>query len=308
MRRQARVVVVGSSNTDMVVKGPRIPAPGETVVGGSFVLVQGGKGANQAVACARLGARVHFVARVGVDLFGDRAVQSIGAAGVDVTWVTRDDEAPSGVALICVDEAGQNAILVAPGANHRLAPVHVDMARHAFADADIVVLQLEMPIDTVRRAIDLAKELGKQVLLNPAPARPVPDGFLRGVDVLTPNEHEASTLLGMPLDASFDGKTAALALLDQGVRAAIITLGRRGCAMAYDGQTRGIPARRVRAVDTTGAGDCFAGALACALAEGQELSVAAHFANAAAALSTTRMGAQPSMPDRAQVEAFMAKR
>ncbi len=308
MQHRAKVVVVGSSNTDMVVKTRRIPSPGETVLGGDFLMTAGGKGANQAVAAARLGAEVAFVARVGADIFGERAVENIAAAGVRTEHILRDESHPSGVALICVDERGQNSIVVAPGANGHLTPEDVEAARPAFAAADVVVIQFEVPLRTVAAAIGLAKALGKMAVVNPAPALPLPEGFLQGVDVLTPNEGEAAALLGQPLNEDFDGREAARALLEKGVGAAVVTLGPLGVAAATRERDFYAPPRTVKAVDTTAAGDCFTGALACALGEGMELGPAIHFANAAAALSITRMGAQPSMPSRQEVEAFLAER
>lgn len=300
-KHRARVMVVGSSNTDMVVRTRRIPAPGETVLGGDFQMVSGGKGANQAVAAAQLGAEVMLVARVGTDIFGEQAIASIGAAGVSTQYILRDEAASSGVALIFVDEAGQNSIVVAPGANARLRPEDVEAARPAFVDADVVVLQLEVPLETVGYAISVARELGKQVILNPAPAADLPAGFLQGVTVITPNEVETAMLLGWPMDKPLDGQEAARALLDLGVSTAVVTLGPQGAAVATSGRMWRVEALPVQPVDTTAAGDCFTGALACALGEGREIGAAVAFANAAAALSVTRPGAQPSMPTRQEV-------
>jgi ribokinase len=301
----ARIVVVGSSNTDMVVKTERIPAPGETVLGEGFVMVPGGKGANQAVAAARLGAEATFVARLGADVFGDQSAASISAAGVDTTWLARDPSHPTGVALIFVDAIGQNSIVVAPGANMAVSRDDVDRARPALERANVLVLQCEIPIETVGHAIELGKELGKTVVLNPAPARPLPEGLLLGLDVVTPNEVEACTILGHAWDESFDPAQAARELLGLGASAAIITLGARGAVVAAAGQVRRVPPRAVRAVDTTAAGDCFTGALACALGEGASLDTAVDFATAAAAISVTRMGAMPSLPSRREVEALL---
>jgi ribokinase len=308
MTRKARIVVIGSINTDMVVKMPRIPLPGETIIGGDFAMMRGGKGANQAVAAARLGANVAFVGRVGEDIFGERAVSALSTSGVDTSLVTVDYGTPSGVALIFVGGDGQNSIAVAPGANNHLAPEHVDAARAAIEAADIVVLQLEMPMETVERAVMLATELGVRVILNPAPAAPVPEHILRQVDVITPNEFEAATMLGRPIDERFTAAFAARDLLGKGVKSVVVTLGAQGAACATGDRTQEITGMRVDAVDATGAGDCFTGALACALGEGKDLGVAVHFANAAAALSVTRMGAQASMPRREEVEAFLSHR
>jgi ribokinase len=309
MNRRASIVVIGSSNTDMVVRTPHIPAPGETVLGGEFMMVAGGKGANQAVAASRLGADVTFVGRVGRDVFGDRSVANIAAAGVVTKYVVRDDEAPSGVALICVGEDGENAIVVAPGANARLSPGDVDAAKPAIETCDVMAIQFETPLETVQHAIQLARELGKRIIVNPAPARSVPAGFLSGVDVITPNENEASVLLGWPAHAPFFGDRAARTLLTTlGVRAAIVTLAAKGAVVATSDRVQEIAGRRVKAVDSTAAGDCFTGALAVALAEGQDLGPAVSFANAAAAISVTRMGAQTSMPMRADVESLIRQR
>jgi ribokinase len=308
MVKRAKVVVIGSSNTDMAVKTPRIPAPGETVLGGDFMMTSGGKGANQAVAASRLGAAVTLIARVGMDVFGDRTVANIGAAGVNTKYIVRDSRAASGVALICVAEDGQNSIVVAGGANNRLSPADIDAARTVIEEADVVTLQFETPLDTVAHAIRVVKELGKRIVVNPAPACELPTGFLEGVDVITPNEVEAAMLLGLAPDECLDGPDAAARLLVLGVGAAVITLGSEGAVCGTHGRVQNILGKRVVAVDTTAAGDCFTGALACALGEGQELGPAVSFANAAAALSVTRLGAQTSMPTRREVDALIQQR
>jgi ribokinase len=299
-----QIVVIGSSNIDMVVAVPRIPAPGETVLGGQFVTVPGGKGANQAVAAARLGAKVTFVARLGRDAFAEASLANFAEAGIDPSFIVRDEEAASGVALIFVDPGGENAIAVAPGANARLAPADVDRAEAAIARADLVLLQLESPLETVAHAITVAKRHGKRVLLNPAPAQAVPPELLAQVDILTPNETEAEMLLG-DAAAGLAGITpTAEALLERGVATVIVTLGKEGAFVVERGGTYHVPGRRVQAVDTTAAGDTFSGALATALAEGRELRPAIEWANAAAALSVTRRGAQSSIPTRAEVDAI----
>lgn len=303
---RARVVVVGSSNIDLVVRTEHMPVPGQTVLGGDLLIASGGKGANQAVAAARLGAEVTLVARIGSDMFGDRALAEITASGVQTDYVIRDPDAPSGTALIVVDDSGQNSIVVAPGANARLRPEDVDAARPAFEEADVVVVQFETLLETVIHVLRLAKQMNKRAILNPAPARTLPEGFLRGVDVITPNEIEAAMLLGRPPDESSDPVEMAQALLGRGVGAAVVTLGRQGAVAVTPDRARQIAPFRVKAVDTTAAGDCFTGALACALGEGMGLEAAARFASAAAALSVTRPGAQSSMPHRGEVERFMA--
>ena len=300
------IVVIGSSNTDMVVRTPHIPAPGETILGDELVMVSGGKGANQAVAAARLGADVTLVARTGMDLFGDRAVREIAASGVNTDFVVRDPDAPSGVALICVADDGQNSIVVAPGANGRLCPADVDAALPAIREAECVVLQLEIPLETVSHAIAAAKRLGKRVIVNPAPARELPSGFLEGVDVLTPNEIESAMLLKMMDGPPLNPALAGRALLGLGPEEVIVTVGSEGAVVVAGDEVTRVPALPVRAIDTTAAGDCFTGALACALAEGKELFEAARFAAAAAGLSVTKLGAQSSMPTRAEVEKALA--
>jgi len=298
----ARVAVVGSANIDMVVRAPRIPRPGETLIGSQFVMVAGGKGANQAVAAARLGAQVTFVARLGNDLFGDHNLEGYQREGIDCRFIVRDEEAPSGVALIAVDASGQNAIVVAPGANMRLTPQDVECAEEAISRADVVLAQLEVPLPTVLRTAEMAHQHGVPMILNPAPApsQPLPDELLRYVDVLTPNETEARSLCNAPAHAS--PAALAQALRELGVPVVIITLGGEGVFLQDDSGGRHIPAYPVQAVDTTAAGDAFAGALAVALAEGKNIEAAVQFAQRAAAISVTQLGAQPSLPYRAEVE------
>lgn len=300
----ARVVVVGSANMDMVVRAPRIPRPGETVVGSQFVMVPGGKGANQAVAAARLGAHVTFVARVGNDLFGDHNLDGYQQEGIDCQFIVRDEEAPSGIALIAVDAQGQNAIVVAPGANMCLTPEDVQRAEEAIAKADVVLAQLEVPIPTVVRTAELAHRYSKRMILNPAPApsHPLPEELLRHVDILTPNETEAQSICKAPDYSSPEAMGQALRAL--GVPVVIITLGGEGALVQDESGPRRLPAYPVQAIDTTAAGDAFAGALAVALAEGKGVEQAVQFAQRAAAISVTRLGAQPSLPYRAEVETF----
>ncbi len=298
-----RVVVVGSANTDMIVKVPHLPRPGETVLGGQFVTAAGGKGANQAVAAARAGGQVTFVACVGDDAFGAQAIAGYRADGINVDYVRRDPTAPSGVALICVDDAGENSIAVASGANARLSPADVLAARAAIESAAVLVLQLETPLETVRAAVEIAQTAGVCVLLNPAPAAPLDAALLSGVSVITPNEHEAEILTGVRADTVRGAAVAARRLRARRVAAVLITLGPRGVYAAADEFAELVPAFAVQAVDTTAAGDVFNGALAVALSEGRPLRDAACFANAAAAISVTRLGAQPSAPRRTEIEA-----
>lgn len=303
--KHPRIVVVGSTNTDLVVGVPRLPAPGETVLGGDLETLAGGKGANQAVAAARLGGAVAFVARVGDDAFGARARQGFAAEGIDTRFVTTTPGVPSGVALIAVrEETGENLILVAPGANARLSPEDVDAAVAAFDAAQAVVVSLEIPLETVERAVEAGYARRIPVILNPAPARRLPPDLLERVAVLTPNETEARQLLGSSeTDDLADLPTRLLAL---GVDAVVITLGSSGALAATPDGIEHLPSITVQAVDTVAAGDCFTGALAVELASGRSLRDAVRFANAAAALSVTRRGAQSALPTRAEVERFIA--
>lgn len=300
----ARVVVVGSANMDMVAITPRIPRPGETVIGSDFAMVPGGKGANQAVAAVRLGAHVTFVARIGFELFSDHNLEGYQLEGIDCRFIVRDEEYPSGVALIAVGARGQNAIVVVPGANMCLTPEDVERAEEAIAKADVVLAQLEVPIPTVVRTAELAHQYGKRMILNPAPApsHPLPAELLQHVDILIPNESEAQSICKAPGYSSPEAMGQALRAL--GVPVVIITLGGEGVLVQDESGPRRLPAYPVRVIDTTAAGDAFAGALAVALAEGESVEQAVQFAQRAAAISVTRLGAQPSLPYRTQVETF----
>jgi ribokinase len=288
----------------MVVKAERIPGPGETVLGGDFVMVPGGKGANQAVCAARLGAEVKLVARVGDDVFGETSLANFCSVGVDTEFVIRDPDHPSGVALIALDAKGENAIVVAPGANLALTPADVDRAADAIRAADVVVLQLEIPAETVEHTIDLARSMGTRVVLNPAPIRPMPREALGKVDVLVPNQHEAAELVGASSGAELDAESAARMLRELGALSVVITLGSRGAYVAGDTGEAFVEAFKVRAVDTTAAGDAFTASLACGIAEGMPIMEAARFAARVAAISATRMGAQSSMPSREEVDRY----
>jgi ribokinase len=302
-----KIVVVGSSNTDMIVKLPHLPKPGETVSGGAFSTAAGGKGANQAVAAARAGADVGFVARVGEDSFGEQAIAGFVGDGIDVKHVTRNPAAPSGVALIFVDDAGENCIAVAPGANAELTPKDVEAAEELITKADVVVMQLETPIETVARAAALASQHGVRVILNPAPAQPLSDEILANVSILTPNESEAEMLTGIQVADDEGAAAAARALVARGVDTVILTLGSRGAFVFESESGELVPSFEVQAVDTTAAGDVFNGSLAVGLSEGMPLTGAVRFANAAAALSVTKLGAQPSAPTRSEIDAFLGE-
>ena len=296
-----RVLVVGSSNTDMIIRVPRIPRPGETILGGEFTMAGGGKGANQAVAAARAGGRVTLVARVGDDIFGERALAGFRADGIDTRFVLRTSGAASGVALIDVDDRGENSISVASGANALLSAADVESAAEAFAAADIVLVQLESPIETVEAAVRKAGEKGVPVILNPAPARPLDEDLLSLVSVLTPNESEAELLSGIAVRDADGVRRAAARLRARGAARVVVTLGERGVYASAPEFEGPVPAFKVDAVDTTAAGDVFNGALAVALAEKLPLSEALRFAQAAAAISVTRPGAQPSAPTRPEI-------
>jgi len=305
MQEDAKVVVVGSSNMDLVVKSARIPAVGETILGGDFLMAPGGKGANQAVAAAKLGARVCFVAKLGDDLFGRQSLDNFRKEGLDTTHITLSDEAPSGVALIMVDEAGNNVIAVAPGANARLTAEDVKRAEADIASSGAVVAQLEVPLETIEFAAQLAHVSGVPFVLDPAPARRLPAELLKMVDVLTPNETEAQILTGIEVHDEPSARAAAEELLSAGVKTVILTMGVQGFLLVDREKVEFVTARQVEAVDSTAAGDAFTGSLAVGMARGQSLSEAALFANHVAALSVTRMGAQPSMPTLQEVGDFM---
>jgi ribokinase len=305
--RPTRIVVVGSANTDLVVRVPTLPRPGETVLGGTFASVGGGKGANQAVAAARAGGQVAFVAKVGADAMGDAAIAGYRAEGIDTTHVTHDAAMPSGVALILVDAAGENSIAVAGGANDRLLPADVDRAREAIAAADVLLVQLEIPLETVRHAVALAKVAGVPVILNPAPARPLDAALLADVAILTPNETEAEVLTGHRVTHEH-AADAAERLLSLGATAVAITLGGHGAFVRERSAVVHVPAFAVAPVDTVAAGDVFNGCLAVAVAEGRGLVEAVRFASAAAAIAVTRRGAQDSAPTRHEIEALCNER
>ncbi|MBW3623210.1 MAG: ribokinase [Armatimonadetes bacterium] len=295
-----RIVVVGSANTDLIVKVPAIPAPGETVLGGDMARAPGGKGANQAVAAARLGAEVAFIGCLGTDDLGDAYLAHLEREGMDLRFLRRAEDRPSGVALIFVGPDGENAIAVAPGANAALTTADVDAAEDAFHGADTVLLQLEVPLAAVQRAAELGRRHGLRVILNPAPSptTPLPEMLLSMTDVLTPNRHEAQALSGTAEAPA----SAAKRLRGAGVGAVVMTLGPEGAWLLSQEGERRVPGRRVPAVDATGAGDCFNGALAVALSEGRSLEEAVRWATVAASISVTRLGAQPSLPTRAEVE------
>lgn len=296
-----KILVVGSSNTDMVIKTHNFPAPGETILGGRFLMNAGGKGANQAVAAARLGGLVTFVGKIGDDIFGKQAVQQLEDEGINVDFVAVDPENPSGVAMITVDRKGENSIVVAPGSNGTLNPSDFDKALAELDASEFVLMQLEIPIPTVEHIARIAAIRQKKVVLNPAPAALLADGLLQNLYMITPNETEAELLTGIRVTDENSALKAATQLHGKGVEVVIITMGAAGAFLLENGKHEIIAAPKVEAVDTTAAGDTFNGALVVALSEGKNIREAIAFANKAAAISVTRIGAQSSVPYRKEI-------
>lgn len=306
IKTSKQILVVGSSNTDMVIKSNDLPRPGETVLGGVFFMNPGGKGANQAVACARLGGNVTFVCKTGNDIFGHQSQQQFEEEDINTSYVFSDLNKPSGVALIFVDETGENSISVASGSNSSLQPRDISLAGEAVEKADLVLIQLEIPMETVEFTAKLAKEKGKMVILNPAPAPSIPlsPDLLKNIYLINPNQIEAEIISGIKVIDVDTAVLAAIKIYEMGVPNVIITLGSKG-ALLYDGvNSEFISGYKVKATDSTGAGDCFSGALAIAISEGFALSDAVRFANKAAAISVTKQGAQSSLPYRAEVDVW----
>jgi len=297
----SKIIVIGSSNTDMVVKCRKLPSPGETILGGVFLMNPGGKGANQAVAAARLNGNVTFVTKTGYDLFGDQAMHLFDAEGIETKYIVRDPKNPSGIALIAVDENGENSIVVAPGSNGTLSAYDIDEEVFGTDPADVFLMQLEIPVSTVEFVAQKVCEKGNRVILNPAPARQLSNDLLSCLYVVTPNEFEAELLTGIIVSDQLSAARAAEKIKNMGVRNVIITMGAAGAYLLTDEISRMIPVVPVKAIDTTAAGDVFNGALAVAISEGKDLMDAVKFANTAASLSVTRMGAQVSVPYRNEI-------
>ena len=304
--KPARICVVGSSNIDLISKVPRLPVMGETMIGHSFHLGYGGKGANQAVMAARLGAEVGMLTKLGRDVFGEGTLKNYREQGIDTDFVLFDESLSSGVAPIFVNDNAQNFIVIVPGANMALSPADVRAASDLILTADLLVCQLEIPIETTLEAFRVAKSGNVRTILNPAPAAALPDELLQHADICAPNETETQLLTGLPVSTSAEAEQAARALLARGPSIVILTLGERGILVVDQETAHHVPALRVEAVDTTGAGDAFIGSLAVFLGEGQPLARAVQAANAVAALSVTKMGTQISFPQRAEVNAFLA--
>lgn len=302
--KQRRILVVGSSNTDMVIQTDHLPVPGETILGGTFFMNPGGKGANQAVAIARLDGKVTFICKIGKDVFGYQSKQLFEDEGIDVSHIFFDAEQPSGIAMITVDNKAENCITVASGANMNLTPDDLASAQSAINEAEIILLQLEIPMNTVEYVARTAKKQNKKVILNPAPAQPLSEELLKSLYLITPNETEAELITGQKITDVETAIKAASLIRAKGVENVIITMGSQG-ALVYTGSIcELVPAYKVKAIDTTAAGDIFNGALVVAIAEGHGWIEAARFACKASAIAVTRAGAQSSAPYKKEVEMF----
>ncbi|AHG20228.1 ribokinase [Chania multitudinisentens RB-25] len=300
-----KLVVLGSINADHILNIEQFPRPGETVIGKQYNVAFGGKGANQAVAAGRSGAEIAFIACVGADDIGERIRQQLATDGIDTQSIEAIAHRTTGVALIFVNAEGENVIGIDAGANAALTPDYLNHHRQKVIDAEALLMQLESPIETVIAAAKLAKQHHTQVILNPAPARELPDELLAMIDIITPNETEAQRLTGIAVNNDNDAARAANALHDKGIGCVIITLGSRGVWLSENGSGKRVPGFKVKAVDTIAAGDTFNGALVTALLEGKAMNEAVRFAHAAAAIAVTRAGAQPSVPWRAEIDAFL---
>jgi ribokinase len=296
------VLVVGSANMDLVVQCNRFPLPGETIFGNNFQMFPGGKGANQAVSCARLGIKTYFIGKMGKDQLGKRLSETMGNDGIDLSGLFTDDHEHTGTALITVDSGGQNQIIVISGSNMKLSPSDIRGKKAVFSKVGVVLTQLEIPIDAVIETARLTKENDSLFILNPAPACEIPEEIYSLIDYLTPNETELQILSNMMVTDEDSAEKAAKLLLEKGVKNIIITLGEKGALLVNKYHTELFSARKVDVVDTTAAGDAFNGALAYSLACGREIAEAIHFANRAASISVTRMGAQSSMPAMAELQ------
>ena len=298
-----RILVIGSSNTDMTIKSDNLPLPGQTILGGRFVMGPGGKGANQAVAAKRLGGNVEFICKVGHDIFGKNAADGYKKEGIDISHILYSTE-PSGVALILVDKTGENVISVAPGANGDLSVEDIESIANVIKEADYLILQLEIPTDAVIRAAKIAHEAGVYVILNPAPACKLPNELFQYISLITPNQTETELMTGVKLINEQSFITAVENFNRMGVKDVIITLGSKGSLVCYDGKNEFVPAIKVDAVDATAAGDTFCGAVCVALSQGKNLKEAAVFATKAASLTVQKMGAQDSIPSITDINMF----
>jgi ribokinase len=303
-----RIVVVGSLNMDLVVRTSRIPKPGETILGaGDLQMIPGGKGANQAYGSAQLGADVAMVGRVGNDVFGETLIQNLSKIDVDTSFIIQDIDAATGIAMIVVEESGQNSIVVSSGANRCVSPEDISQSVDVIKAADVILLQLEIPLEAVLKAADLAKLHGVSTVLNPAPAQPLPSELLTLIDYLIPNETEAAILSGQETHSEDDIKEAAAVLHQSGVKTIIMTMGSHGALLITNEAFTRFPAFPIDPVDTTAAGDAFVASFAVALAEGKSPQEAVRYGTAAGALACTKLGAQPSLPNRSELENMLHK-
>jgi ribokinase len=306
MKKSGLIVNAGSINMDLIVRSPRIPKPGETIIGSSFFTAPGGKGANQSVAAARAGGQVSHIGRVGKDDFGSALLSTMVDDKVNCDNIFVDADHATGVALIVVEDSGENSIVVASGANMQVSPEDVEKVKDQISSAEVLLLQLEIPIETVIFAASIAHQGGCRVLLNPAPAQSLPPELLQNVDILIPNESETHILTGLPVEDDDQLRAAATSLLDFGVETVILTMGQRGALLIQRNQTTHVPAFKVDPVDTTAAGDAFVGAFAAGLAQGESLEQAVVRGNAAGALAATKLGAQPSLPTRENIDRLLS--
>ena len=297
-----QVTVVGSFMYDLVATVPRRPKTGETLVGNTFGMFLGGKGANQAIAASRAGSKVTMVGRLGNDFFGKQFLEKFSREGINTDFVTQDDENGTGVAMPLIDASGDNSIVIIPQANMALTVENINQAQSTIADADVLVMQCEVPMDANQRAAEIAKQNDTLVILNPAPAQLIPDQILKLVDIIIPNETETETLTGLPTKTESDVLIAGRNLLSKGVETVILTLGDRGSLLLNEDGEKLIPAFDVSVVDTTAAGDSFCGVLAASLANGISINLSVEIANAAGALAVTKLGAEPSLPQRDAID------
>lgn len=297
-----KIVVLGSCNTDMVIKSEKLPAPGETVLGGTFMMNPGGKGANQAVAASRLGGDVTFITKIGNDVFGRQSVELYKEEKINTDYIFSDPDNPSGVALITVDAHGENCIVVASGSNMTLTPADIESVKDVLLDAEILLMQLEIPIETVEYAAKIASERGVKVILNPAPAQSLSDELLKNLYMIIPNKGEAEMISGIKVSDWDDAQKAADIISSKGVDIVVVTLGSSGALLKEKDRYTKIAAFEVKAVDTTAAGDTFCGALAVAISEGKDLEEGVRFANKCSSITVTNMGAQASIPYREDIK------
>lgn len=300
MMENKKILVIGSSNTDMTVITDRLPVPGETVLGGKFAMGPGGKGANQAVAAQRLGGNTSFICKVGKDIFGENAVRHYRNEGLDTTGVMISEQ-PSGVALISVDKKAENCIVVASGANADITEADIEANRKAIEEASILLLQLEIPVEAVVKAAKIGHEAGVYVILNPAPACDLPEEIYRYLSLIIPNQTEIALMTGIEARDEEGAAKAVEALRDKGVKDVIVTMGSKGSMVYHEGKATFVPSQKVNAVDTTAAGDTYCGGLCVALSEGKDIIEAARFATAASALTVQKQGAQESIPYRKDI-------